>query len=235
MKTPRRTTGSILSEALILLVFAGVVGTTVHLVRTDQKRKIAFLGKHNDCFTIRKKADTAPAPAVTSGAKIEPLPDLPMPPIASSTPPERPQQTEPPKPPHPPVEGVREIDFDEALRLHKDEAPFLDARRSRFYDAGHIPNARPFSVWEADLDQKIDALTKELPLEMALVIYCSSGDCEDSHNLATKLKLAGYKDLLIFKGGFPEWAKRKLPVEKTPGAPDAGPGDDEAAKEEAKK
>ena len=45
-----------------------------------------------------------------------------------------------------------------------------------------------------------------------IVVYCSGGECEDSHMLATKLHMAGFDNALVYKDGFPDWQKRGLPV-----------------------
>jgi len=102
-----------------------------------------------------------------------------------------------------------EIHGDDAAFLHGKKALFLDARRTNVYEEGHIAGARPYSVWESDVDQKVVALVGEArdPAQ-PVVIYCSGGDCEDSHMLAQKLWGAGFENLLVYKDGFPDWQKR---------------------------
>ena len=81
---------------------------------------------------------------------------------------------------------------------------FLDARRTSVYRDGHIAGARPFSVWEADVDDKVKALFAEGRDQSApVVIYCSGGDCEDSHMLGQKLYMAGFDNVLVYKDGYP--------------------------------
>ena len=41
-----------------------------------------------------------------------------------------------------------------------------------------------------------------------VVLYCSGGDCEDSHMLAQKLFGAGFNNLLVYRDGWPDWVKR---------------------------
>ena len=45
-----------------------------------------------------------------------------------------------------------------------------------------------------------------------VVVYCSGGDCEDSHTLAQKLYFVGFDNVLVYKDGFPDWQKRNLPI-----------------------
>ena len=43
-------------------------------------------------------------------------------------------------------------------------------------------------------------------------MYCSGGDCEDSHTLAQKLYFVGFDNVLVYKDGYPDWQKRNLPT-----------------------
>jgi len=110
-------------------------------------------------------------------------------------------------PPHPDKPWV-EISGEDAVRLLAAGVPFLDARRTSDYAAGHVAGARPFSVWESDVDEKVMALLGERDGKQPLVLYCSGGDCEDSHLLAQKLWGAGFNNNLVYRDGFPDWEKR---------------------------
>jgi rhodanese-related sulfurtransferase len=90
--------------------------------------------------------------------------------------------------------------------------PFLDARRTKVYEEGHVAGARSFAVWESDVDQKVFALQDEAGKDLPVVLYCSGGECEDSHMLADKLFGAGFVNVLVYKDGWPDWVKRGGPV-----------------------
>lgn len=111
-------------------------------------------------------------------------------------------------PPHPDKPYI-EIAFADVKWLHGKNVLFLDARRTSVYEQGHIAGARPYSVWESDIDDKVRKLFDERsdPREQALpiVIYCSGGDCEDSHMLAQKLWGIQFNDVYVYKDGFPDW------------------------------
>ena len=113
--------------------------------------------------------------------------------------------------PHPDKAYV-EIPGDDVAALHAAGALFLDARRSSVYQQGHIAGARSFSVWESDVDEKVNRLYEErsTPEEQdkPIVIYCSGGDCEDSHMLAQKLWGLQFNNVYVYKDGFPDWQKR---------------------------
>jgi rhodanese-related sulfurtransferase len=118
--------------------------------------------------------------------------------------------------PAPQAGPTREISGQEAWEAFQASWPFLDARRSAEFAEGHIPGAWSTPVWEADLDDRLiffKAARRPGP-DDPIVIYCSGGDCRDSHLLASRLMREGYGHLLIFRDGFPAWVAQGHPVEK---------------------
>jgi rhodanese-related sulfurtransferase len=103
----------------------------------------------------------------------------------------------------------------EAFQLH---IPFLDARRSADYQAGHVAGAWSVPIWEADADARItDFEARAKPAAKSpLVLYCAGGDCQDSRVLADKLVGLGYRNLFIYRDGFPDWARRGRPQQRGP-------------------
>lgn len=111
---------------------------------------------------------------------------------------------------------IREITGVEAWKAHQSGVSFLDARRSAEFSEGHVAGAFCAPVWEADLEDRLitfKAARRPGP-EDPIVIYCSGGDCRDSHLLADRLLKEGYFHLLIYRAGFPDWVAQKHPVEK---------------------
>jgi rhodanese-related sulfurtransferase len=123
--------------------------------------------------------------------------------------------------PHP-NEPYHEISGDEAAQLHAAGVLFLDARRTSIYEEGHIAGARTFSVWESDVDDKVNKLYEERSdprdQDKPIVIYCSGGACEDSHMLSQKLWAIQFNNVYVYKDGFPDWQQRGGAV-KTGGQP----------------
>ena len=156
--------------------------------------------------TTTSAATTTTTPAMTTAQTTTTAPAKPEPP--------KPEPMKPKAPdisrfqPHP-SEAYIEISGADADALHKGGALFLDARRTSVYEAGHIPGARSFSVWEADIDDKVNALFGERSDPVAqnqpIVIYCSGGACEDSHMLAQKLWGIQFNNVYVYKDGFPDW------------------------------
>lgn len=102
-----------------------------------------------------------------------------------------------------------EISGDDVAWLFARGALILDARRTKAFEEGHIAGARSFSVWESDIDARVTALVGEArDGSVPVVLYCSGGDCEDSHMLAQKLFGAGFNNLLVYRDGWPDWQKR---------------------------
>ncbi|HJV91802.1 MAG TPA: rhodanese-like domain-containing protein [Holophagaceae bacterium] len=113
-----------------------------------------------------------------------------------------------------------EIEDAEARALHQAGALFLDARRTAVFEAGHIAGARALPYWEDGLDAKLQALADAtFDLKDPVVIYCSGGDCRDSHLLAERMWPFGFRNLRIFKGGWPAWQGMKGPSAQGPEAP----------------
>jgi rhodanese-related sulfurtransferase len=109
-----------------------------------------------------------------------------------------------------------EIAFNDVKVLHDKNVLFLDARRTSVYEQGHIPGARTYSVWESDIDDKVQKLFAErsdtAAQNLPIVIYCSGGDCEDSHMLAQKLWGIQFNNVYVYKDGFPDWQQHGAPV-----------------------
>ncbi len=103
-----------------------------------------------------------------------------------------------------------EITGEAAAWLHARGALFLDARRSKDFAEGHVAGARSFPVWESEVvrERVAELVAQGRDPSLPVVLYCSGGDCEDSHMLAQTLFGAGFENLLVYRDGFPDWVKR---------------------------
>jgi rhodanese-related sulfurtransferase len=94
-------------------------------------------------------------------------------------------------------------------------ALFLDARDPAEYEKGHIPGAIRLTNPEA---QNEPERMKALPVEgRPTVVYCEGGTCEASLDLARFLIESGFKKVLVYMGGFPEWEAAGHAVERGSG------------------
>jgi rhodanese-related sulfurtransferase len=82
-------------------------------------------------------------------------------------------------------------------------ALFVDARDQAEYDKGHIPGAIRLTNPEA---QNEPERVKALPVNgRPIIVYCEGGACEASLDLARFLIESGFKKVLVYMGGYPEW------------------------------
>ena len=174
------------------------------------ERRLAWAG------TPPPRLIAVPAPAVAplqaaapQGAQVpapgraRPAPEAPKPPRAEAFPA---QASQP----------IREIGGTEAAEAFRAGIPFLDARRRAEYDLGHIQGAWSLPIWESTLEEHLVEFEARVnrPPEAPLVLYCSGGSCEDSHLLASRLFQMGYRNLLIYREGYPEWTDQGRPITK---------------------
>jgi len=180
------------------LVFLAILCALVANALASRERKLALVGSYPDALKVPGAEATAPAPLVAPVAAGSEAKN------SSSSPADLLRRF----PPH--NKPYVEISGDDVAWLVAHGALVLDARRTNDYVAGHIAGARAFPVWESDIDARVTALVGEgRDGAMPVVLYCSGGDCEDSHMLAQKLYGAGFNNLLVYRDGWPDWVKRK--------------------------
>ncbi|MGZ8798135.1 MAG: rhodanese-like domain-containing protein [Thermoanaerobaculia bacterium] len=218
------------AQVIALICAAFVLGLVANAVAA-RNRKLMLPGYYPSARNVPKEPlkTTAPPPVLPSliphpsslaTTTVEPIKPV------LDTAPEKPKPRTATKPepvpakidlatrfPAHPDKAYVEISGDDAARLHAIGALTLDARRTSVYEAGHIAGARAFSVWESDIDDKVNKLYEERsdPREQLkpILIYCSGGDCEDSHMLAQKLWGVAFNNIYVYKDGFPDWQKRR--------------------------
>ena len=218
------------------LVLAAVLCALVANALASRERKLALIGSYPDALKVpsevSSKVNGGPAsapPPLASTARAEAPTKLPIeekrpgpttkaatkstPPPAgseakSSSPSSSPADLIKRFPPHPDKPYV-EISGDDVAWLFARGALVLDARRTKDFEAGHIAGAKSFPIWESDIDARVTALVGEgRDASLPVVLYCSGGDCEDSHMLAQKLFGGGFNNLLVYRDGWPDWQKR---------------------------
>ena len=199
----RRWLPSLLVQAGLFLALAGLCALSSNSM-AGPSRHLAWLEQ----FTA-----TLPGPTTTvMPARVQPMikpMNVPQPAVPSPPPQRNPFAADPAQP-------IREISPEDAWALYQAKAPFLDARRSAEYTEGHIAGAWSASVWESTVDAQItefEAAAKP-GSSTALVLYCGGGDCEDSHLLASRLATLGYRNLLVYRAGYPDWVQQGRPTGK---------------------
>ena len=206
------------------LVSAAVLCALVANGLASRERKLALVGNYPNALTVpaTPAPDAGPrppalAPAPTKlpieekrpGSPRQVTPKAAVPPQGSEakSPSSFPADLLKRFPPH--NKPYVEISGDDTAWLIARGVLVLDARRSKDFEAGHIAGAKSFPVWESDIDARVTALVGEgRDGALPVVLYCSGGDCEDSHMLAQKLFGGGFNNLLVYRDGWPDWQKR---------------------------
>jgi rhodanese-related sulfurtransferase len=92
-----------------------------------------------------------------------------------------------------------------------DAFALVDALAPMVYAHSHLPGAMnlPPSMVDATV------LGKRIPDRNAeIVVYCSSPDCDDSHETAQRLCELGYTNVRRYAGGKNEWKELGFPLER---------------------
>ena len=88
----------------------------------------------------------------------------------------------------------------------------LDARPADEFASGHIPGARNLPV--ARFAGELLHLAPALEHNAMIIVYCRGISCDDSQLLAEKLRLAGFRIILVYRGGIEDWMGKGNGLEK---------------------
>jgi rhodanese-related sulfurtransferase len=193
------------SAYLLLPVIAGLFAVLSNALASP-KRHLAWMGRPVEILS----------PVTQTPAQVPQAapPDSGQPKTASPSPQKAKEATPESRPPEiAPSQPYREITSEEALAYFQSGTPFLDARSSQDFETGHIAGAWSLPVWESDLDIRLTTFEAQSGAESKspLVLYCTGGECQDSHMLASKLLPLGYRNLLIYRDGYHDWARHGRP------------------------
>jgi rhodanese-related sulfurtransferase len=107
------------------------------------------------------------------------------------------------------------ISLDQAASLYRDGgATWVDARSPEVFAFGHVPGA--LNLPYLDPEAGFAKLAGRLPKTGRLVVYCTSGECDEADHVLEMLVRHGYRNLSHFKEGWNVWEVTDLPQEKGP-------------------
>jgi len=110
-------------------------------------------------------------------------------------------------------EDPEAVTLNQALKSFESEQTiFLDCRLKEDFDAGHIEGAVNLP-WE-EFEQHFTQVEPSLEEAKEIIAYCDGTECELSLLMARELAHLGYQNVKVFFGGWVEWTKAGLPVEK---------------------
>jgi len=92
----------------------------------------------------------------------------------------------------------------------------VDGRSEADYENGHLPGA--FSLSAANFEKRFPQFSAQHPKEGAYLIYCGSGQCGLSRQLAALLQKKGYHQLKLYPAGYNDWFLAGNPIEKGKGS-----------------
>lgn len=110
------------------------------------------------------------------------------------------------------------ISLDEAAaRFQNKNVLFIDARYPEDFDYGHIRGAVNISYDLLPIENVQafwDSTAHFIPRDKQIVVYCSGQECESSLFLGRDMADFGWNNIHIFYGGWREWERAGLPIEK---------------------
>lgn len=214
-------------QALVLVVLAVAAGGVANIARSSNPE--TFLPWTTDIYASAQSANPEPsesgsdsegpggarnpggakttAPTGTDDSTPDVSPSDVSPSDVSTPDPDEPDAAETEEPEAAAEGEFRKIGFEAAVEEFYAGSAFVDARRTKEYVEGHITSAVCISPYEQSvLAEKIVRLSEEVPEEAPVIVYCTaSADCEDSTLISRQLRAAGFRNITIYEGGFPEW------------------------------
>lgn len=104
------------------------------------------------------------------------------------------------------------VELDEIDEMLADGALLVDARHIDDYKAGHLEGA--ISLPLGEFKSLLNNFSQQVPKDRELILYCNGFGCPDSFDLGTLLIAAGYQQVLVYEGGFPEWRDAGRPLQE---------------------
>jgi rhodanese-related sulfurtransferase len=105
---------------------------------------------------------------------------------------------------------TRVINREELLtKLRRTPPPILlEALPAKYYLEGHLDGALHFPHDRARVLAPVLIADKA----RAVVVYCASDTCRNSHIAAATLEALGYLDVSVYGGGKKDWSEAGLPL-----------------------
>ncbi len=116
--------------------------------------------------------------------------------------------------------GTKLVSAEEVVKAKSAGAPVIDTRVAAEYAEGHIAGAlsipyREKSAKTVNFDAGQDEFNlAKMPSDKAapVVIYCNGPECWKSFKASTVALKAGYTNILWYRGGFPDWKSKNMPI-----------------------
>jgi rhodanese-related sulfurtransferase len=106
------------------------------------------------------------------------------------------------------VKEISRAALSEAL-LSRSPPVVIEALDRKYYDSGHLPTARMLPPADAN---RITSIVADK--DQAIVVYCASATCQNSHQAAADLAKQGYRNVAVYPGGKADWVEAGLRLER---------------------
>jgi rhodanese-related sulfurtransferase len=90
----------------------------------------------------------------------------------------------------------------------------VEALPHQYFEAEHLPDA--INIPHDEIPVKAVELIPDK--SSAIVVYCASDECQNSHIAAETLRQLGYTSVYEYAGGKKDWKEAGLPFENNGGA-----------------
>ena len=108
------------------------------------------------------------------------------------------------------VVGATTVDVDDAYRLFREGALFIDVRMPKAFDMGRVPGAINLPLASGFTPENL--ASHAMPTD-TIVIYCGGPHCPLSARATGKAVSWGYRRVYFLRAGLPGWKKADYPVE----------------------
>ena len=117
--------------------------------------------------------------------------------------------------------GIKIITAEEVQDLMSKGVPLYDVRIEQEYKEKHIKGALPLTYAEKSKKEVgYDAAQDQFKLaetvkdkNAPLIFACNGGECWKSYKASVWAQKLGYRNVYWFRGGFPDWKAKNLPME----------------------
>ena len=119
------------------------------------------------------------------------------------------------------LSGIKIVGAEEVQGLMSKGVPFYDVRIDKEYKEKHIKGALPLTYAEKSKKEvgydpaqdqfKLAEAVKDKNVQ--LIFACNGGECWKSYKASVWAQKLGYRSVYWFRGGFPEWKAKNLPME----------------------
>jgi len=108
------------------------------------------------------------------------------------------------------IAGTTAVTTEEAHKLFKEGALFVDVRRDSDWDAGRVAGSVHLNLKK---NFSAESLGEEIGKDEKVVLYCNGAKCMRSSAASAKAAGWGFSSVYYYRDGFPAWQAAGYPTE----------------------